>query len=125
MSSHIPENDVSQPINIALYGRNYPHWAQAMRNFLNGRKLWLFVSGDRTKPLQRKGGPTSTPESGTSKANTCSMGMWRAAVELAQYRACGMTHVLGAPLKDTRMATKLLQSFLFHRLKTPPSIAVC
>ncbi|KAK3018585.1 hypothetical protein RJ639_002820 [Escallonia herrerae] len=65
MSSLIPQNDVSQPINIILDGPNYPYWAQALRSFLKGRKLWPFVSGDRTKPLQRKGGPASTPEFGS------------------------------------------------------------
>ncbi|KAK3002942.1 hypothetical protein RJ639_019107 [Escallonia herrerae] len=65
MSSLIPQNDFSQLINIILDGPNYPHWAQAMRSSLKGRKLWLFASGDRTKPLQRKGGPASTPKSGS------------------------------------------------------------
>ncbi|KAK3006181.1 hypothetical protein RJ639_015717 [Escallonia herrerae] len=64
MSALVPQNNVSQPINIILDGPNYPHWAQAMRSFLKGRKLWLFISGDRTKPLQCKDISASSPESG-------------------------------------------------------------
>ena len=45
-------SDVSQPITILLNGSNYSHWAQAMRSFLKGRKLWRYVTGDFQLPVQ-------------------------------------------------------------------------
>ena len=45
-------SDVSQPITILLNGSNYSHWAQAMRSFLKGRKLWRYITGDFQLPVQ-------------------------------------------------------------------------
>ena len=40
-------DEISRPINVIFNGDNFAHWSQAMRSYLKGRKLWLYVSGDR------------------------------------------------------------------------------
>ena len=37
-------------IQIIFYGDNFAQWSQAMRSYLKGRKLWLYVSCDRPIP---------------------------------------------------------------------------
>ena len=37
---------ISRPIHVIFYGDNFSRWSQAMRSYLKGRKLWLYVSGD-------------------------------------------------------------------------------
>ena len=46
--------EVTQPIQIILDGPNYTLWVQDMRNFLKGRKLWRYVTGDVTEPVKAK-----------------------------------------------------------------------
>ena len=48
----------SRPIVITLEGPNYIPWSQAMSSFLKGRKLWRYVTGDITAPVQ---GTAETP----------------------------------------------------------------
>ena len=48
----IPGDEISRPINVIFNGDNFVQWFQAMRNYLKGRKLWLYVSGDRPIPKQ-------------------------------------------------------------------------
>ena len=35
---------------LFFYGGNFSQWSQAMCSYLKGRKLWLYVSGDRSIP---------------------------------------------------------------------------
>ncbi|KAK3003862.1 hypothetical protein RJ639_019499 [Escallonia herrerae] len=44
--------DPAQPISIILDGSNYILWAQAMRSFIKGKKLWRYLTGDITIPVQ-------------------------------------------------------------------------
>lgn len=46
--------DVLQPINSTLDGTKFVSWAQEMSSFLKGRRLWRYVIGDVTKPVQLK-----------------------------------------------------------------------
>ena len=46
----MPGNEISRPIHVIFYGDNFAQWSQAMRSYLKGRKLWLYVSGDRPIP---------------------------------------------------------------------------
>ena len=46
----MPSNDISRPIHVIFYGDNFAQWSQAMRNYLKGRMLWLYVSSDRPIP---------------------------------------------------------------------------
>ena len=39
-------DEISHPIHIIFYGDNFSQWSQAMRSYLKGHKLWLYVSGD-------------------------------------------------------------------------------
>ena len=48
----MPSDEISRPINVIFNGDNFAHWSQAMRSYLKGRKLWLYVSGDRPIPEQ-------------------------------------------------------------------------
>ena len=41
-------DEISRPIHIIFYGDNFAQWSQAMRSYLKGRKLWLYVSGDHS-----------------------------------------------------------------------------
>ena len=43
----MPGDEISRPINVIFNGDNFAQWSQAMRSYLKGRKLWLYVSGDR------------------------------------------------------------------------------
>ena len=47
-------DEISRPIHIIFYGDNFAQWSQAMHNYLKGRKLWLYVFGDR--PILEKEG---------------------------------------------------------------------
>ena len=40
-------DEISHPIHVIFNGDNFAQWSQAMRSYLKGRKLWLYVSGDR------------------------------------------------------------------------------
>ena len=48
----MPGDDISRPINVIFNGDNFVQWSQAMRSYLKGRKLWLYVSGDCPIPEQ-------------------------------------------------------------------------
>ena len=43
-------DEISCPIHVIFYGDNFAQWSQAMRSYLQGRKLWLYISGDCTIP---------------------------------------------------------------------------
>ena len=45
-------DDISRPIYVIFNGDNFAQWSQAMRSYLKGRKLWLYVSGDLPIPEQ-------------------------------------------------------------------------
>ncbi|KAK3035833.1 hypothetical protein RJ639_034649 [Escallonia herrerae] len=49
--------DPAQLISIILDGSNYILWAQAMRSFIKGKKLWRYLTGDITIPVQTAGEP--------------------------------------------------------------------
>ena len=40
-------DEISRSIHVIFYGDNFAQWSQAMCSYLKGRKLWLYVSGDR------------------------------------------------------------------------------
>ena len=46
----MPGDEISRPIHVIFNGDNFFQWSQAMRSYLKGRKLWLYVSGDRPIP---------------------------------------------------------------------------
>ena len=46
----MPSDEISSPINVIFNGDNFAQWSQAMRSYLKGRKLWLYVSDDRPIP---------------------------------------------------------------------------
>ena len=48
----MPGDEISRPIHVIFNGDNFSQWSQAMRSYLKGRKLWLYVSGDRPIPEQ-------------------------------------------------------------------------
>ena len=48
----MPSDEISCPINVIFNRDNFAQWSQAMRSYLKGRKLWLYVSGDRLIPEQ-------------------------------------------------------------------------
>jgi hypothetical protein len=48
------QSEISKPIHVILDGDNYSLWAQGMCSFLKGRKLWLYVTGQRHPPKQQK-----------------------------------------------------------------------
>ncbi|MED6222872.1 hypoxanthine-guanine phosphoribosyltransferase [Stylosanthes scabra] len=54
------------PIPVILNGSNYGHWVEAMRDFLKGRKLWRYVTGDVVCPV--KSTVITTSIDGTSKS---------------------------------------------------------
>ncbi|XP_016196123.1 uncharacterized protein LOC107637200 [Arachis ipaensis] len=58
--------DVFQPIPVILNGSNYAHWVEAMREFLKGRKLWRYVTGDIACPV--KPNVTDKSKDGASKS---------------------------------------------------------
>ena len=41
----MPGDEISRPIHVIFNGDT--QWSQAMRSYLKGHKLWLYVSGDR------------------------------------------------------------------------------
>ena len=43
----MPGDEISCLIQVIFNGDNFAQWSQAMRSYLKGRKLWLYVSGDR------------------------------------------------------------------------------
>ena len=43
----MPGDEISRPIHVTFNGDNFTQWSKAMRGYLKGRKLWLYVSGDR------------------------------------------------------------------------------
>uniref|UniRef100_A0A2N9FBY0 GAG-pre-integrase domain-containing protein n=1 Tax=Fagus sylvatica TaxID=28930 RepID=A0A2N9FBY0_FAGSY len=51
---HATATEISKPIHVILDGDNYSLWAQGMCSFLKGRKLWLYVTGQRYPPTQQK-----------------------------------------------------------------------
>ena len=46
------DDEISYSINVIFNGDNFVRWSQAMCSYLKGRKLWLYVSGDRPIPEQ-------------------------------------------------------------------------
>ena len=42
----MPGDEISRPIHVIFNGDNFVQWSQAIRSYLKGRKLWLYVSGD-------------------------------------------------------------------------------
>ena len=48
----MPGDEISHPINVIFNGDNFAQWSQAMSSYLKGRKLWLYVFGDRPIPEQ-------------------------------------------------------------------------
>jgi hypothetical protein len=46
------QNKILTHIHAKLDGTNYIVWSQSMRSFLKGRKLWLYVTGDISKPTK-------------------------------------------------------------------------
>jgi hypothetical protein len=46
------QNEVLAYIHVTLDGTNYTVWFQSMRSFFKGRKLWLYVTGDISKPTK-------------------------------------------------------------------------
>ena len=43
----MPGDEISCPIHVIFNGDNFAYWSKVMRSDLKGRKLWLYVSGDR------------------------------------------------------------------------------
>ena len=48
----MPSDEISCPINVIFNGDNFAQLYQAMRSYLKGHKLWLYVYGDRPIPEQ-------------------------------------------------------------------------
>ena len=48
----MPGDEISRPIHVIFNGDNFAHLSQAMRSYLKGRKLLLYVFGDRSIPEQ-------------------------------------------------------------------------
>jgi hypothetical protein len=48
------QSEISKPIHVILDEDNYSLWVQGMCSFLKGRKLWLYVTGQRHPPKQQK-----------------------------------------------------------------------
>ena len=48
----MPGDEISRPIHVIFNGDNFAQWSQAMHSYLKGRKLWLYVFGDRPIPEQ-------------------------------------------------------------------------
>ena len=46
----MPGDEISRLTHVIFYGDNFAQWSQAMRSYLKGRKLWLYVSSDRPIP---------------------------------------------------------------------------
>ena len=48
----MPGNEISRPLHVIFNGDNFSQWSQTMRSYLKGRKLWLYIFGDRPIPEQ-------------------------------------------------------------------------
>ena len=48
----MPGDEISRPIHVIFNGNNFAQWSQAMRSYLKGHKLWLYVSSDHPIPEQ-------------------------------------------------------------------------
>ena len=48
----MPGDEISRPIHVIFNVDNFTQWSQAMHSYLKGRKLWPYVSGDRSIPEQ-------------------------------------------------------------------------
>ena len=48
----MPGDEISRSIHVIFNGDNFAQWSQAMRSYLKGHNLWLYVSGDRPIPEQ-------------------------------------------------------------------------
>ena len=46
----MPSDEISRPIHVISNGDNFAQWSQAIRSYLKGCKLWLYVSGDHPIP---------------------------------------------------------------------------
>ncbi|KAL6527325.1 hypothetical protein OROGR_016415 [Orobanche gracilis] len=46
-------DDSLQSISVRLDVTNYTYWNFGMKNFLKGKKMWKYISGDALKPLTR------------------------------------------------------------------------
>ena len=46
----MPGDEIFRQIHVIFYGDNFARWSQAMRSYLKGRKLWLYVFYDRSIP---------------------------------------------------------------------------
>ena len=46
----MPGDEISYLIHVIFNGDNFAQWSQAMRSYLKGRKLRLYVFGDRPIP---------------------------------------------------------------------------
>ncbi|TYK16338.1 uncharacterized protein E5676_scaffold21G001200 [Cucumis melo var. makuwa] len=47
------KSEIARPISTILDGSNYITWANQMKSFLIGRKLWRIVKGDIAKPTKQ------------------------------------------------------------------------
>ncbi|KAL0550370.1 hypothetical protein IC582_014879 [Cucumis melo] len=47
------KSEIARPISTILDGTNYITWANQMKSFLIGRKLWRIVTGDIIKPTKQ------------------------------------------------------------------------
>jgi len=43
-------DDSLKSVNVRLDGKNYSYWSYVMRNFLDGKKMWEYVSGTYVIP---------------------------------------------------------------------------
>ena len=48
----MPGDEISHSIHVIFNGDNFAQWSQALRSYLKGCKLWLYVSGDHPIPEQ-------------------------------------------------------------------------
>jgi hypothetical protein len=48
------KDDSLQSISVQLNGENYPYWSYVMKNFLKGKKMWIYVDGTSVKPTDKK-----------------------------------------------------------------------
>ena len=46
----MPGDEISCLIHVIFNGEKFVQLSQSMRSYLKGRKLWLYVSGDRPIP---------------------------------------------------------------------------
>ena len=48
----MPGDEISHPIHVIFNGDNFAQLSQAMRSYLKGYKLWLYVSAESPIPEQ-------------------------------------------------------------------------